>query len=178
MSGTVRLHFTIRSRPYPVSGYFAAVYQLTKVSGTGMKVEPSVQKCRVQVSMSCQAYQSVWYGKAGCTCSRTRTLVFEQDRTLYQRVLPPACQTYKILGTGMKLVLSLPKCLLLLLFHDGTNPNQNVLFFCGACSRCYDGLFFRGFPSWLRSTLRWLGSGTYRTSSICPTVLTRLLAST
>ena len=94
-----------------------------------MEVEPSVQKCRVQVSMSCQAYQSVWHGKAGCTCSRTRTLVFEQDRTLYQRVLPPAYQTCKVLGTAMKLVLSLPKCLLLLLFHDGTNPNQIGVFF-------------------------------------------------
>ena len=105
----------------------------TKVSGTGIEIKPSVQKRRVQVSMSCQAYQSVWYGKAGCACTRTRTLVFEKDRTCTRECSRRRTKLEKKLGTGMKLVLSLPKCLLLLPFHDGTNPKQIDVFFCGAC---------------------------------------------
>ena len=89
----------------------------TKVSGTGIHVVLSLPK---------------WAGcvcTCTCTCTCTRTSVFEQDHTLYHEVLPRACQTCKVSDMGMKLVLSLPKCLLLLFFYDGTNPNQISVFF-------------------------------------------------
>ena len=90
-------------RIYQIVGYgYGCRTGLAQVSG--MEVVPNLPKCRVrvQVWMLYEAYQSVGYGTAACTHTRTRTrpLVFQQGRARCQSILPRAYPTYQTVGYG------------------------------------------------------------------------------
>ena len=108
VSGTVQL---VVNGPVPAPRYLNKIVpgtrvfchgrtKLAKALGTNVEVVRSISKYRVQVWMSYQAYQSVWCGTACCTHTCRYTLVFGQDRTLYQGILTRTYQTYHFESVG------------------------------------------------------------------------------